>query len=199
METLATNSLRATSWLDQWLSAIGKMVDKATHPDLMDMLISGGKSLRYVCQQESALWAEIILKRRDAALANPVPLTEEEKTKLRNSPILTSDFLFSPELSAEITEECKGRKQETFFESVVSLAKSSSSKKTTTKPMGPRKQNRRKKAVVHGAQQQQQRDPQVATTSSESRPFQGNSPKTAAKPQGVAGKSRGRGRGRGRN
>ena len=125
METLASNSLRATSWLDQWLSAIGKMVDKTTHPDLMEMLISGGKSLRYVCQQETELWAEIVLKRRDAALANPVPLTEQEKSKLRNSPMLTSDFLFSPELSAEITEERKSRKQETFLDSVVSLARSS--------------------------------------------------------------------------
>ena len=38
------NSLRATSWLDQWLSALGKMVNKETHPELMEMLVSGGKS-----------------------------------------------------------------------------------------------------------------------------------------------------------
>ena len=55
METLAMNSLRAISWLDQWLSALGKMVSKDTHPELMEMLLSGGKSLQYVCQQETAL------------------------------------------------------------------------------------------------------------------------------------------------
>ena len=64
METLAMNSLRATFWLDQWLSALGKMVDKEKHPKLMEMLVSGGKSLRHVCQQETALWAEIILKKK---------------------------------------------------------------------------------------------------------------------------------------
>ena len=79
------NSMRATSWLDQWLSTLGKMVDKETHPELMEMLLSGGKSLRYVCQQETALWVEILLKRRDAALSNPIPLTEDERTKLKNS------------------------------------------------------------------------------------------------------------------
>ena len=68
METLAMNSMRATSWLGQWLSALGKMVDRETHLELMEMLLSGGKSLRYVCQQETALWVEILLKRRDAAL-----------------------------------------------------------------------------------------------------------------------------------
>ena len=103
------NSLRATSWLDQWLSAIGKKVYRNTHPELMEMLVSGGKLLRFVCQQETALWAEIILKRKDAALSNLVPLTEDEKAKLRNSPLLSSNFLFSPELSAEIVEDRRGR------------------------------------------------------------------------------------------
>ena len=62
---------------------------------------------------------EIILKRRDAVLSNPVPLAEDERTKLRNSLILSSDFLFSPELAAEIVEDQKGRKQLLFMDSVV--------------------------------------------------------------------------------
>ena len=197
METLAMNSLRATSWMDQWLSALGKMIDKVKQPQVMEMLVSGGKSLRYICQQETALWAEVILKRRDAALSNPVPLSDEERTKLRNSPLLTSDFLFSPELSAEILEERKGRRQESFMDSVVALAKSSSSKKASQQQQpGAQRQKKKKKASSKG--QQQQQAPVGPAPPVEPRPFHGKAPKASAPAQGPAGKPKGRGRGRGR-
>ena len=84
------------------------------------------------------------------------------------------------------------------MDSVVSLAKSSSSKRSSGKVAGPCKQPKKKQAVSRVNQQQSQ-DPQGAGPSAETRPFQGKSPKTPAKPQGFAGKSRGHGRGHGRN
>ena len=190
------SSLKATSWLDHWLSAFGKMIDGEKQPEVMEMLVSGGKSLRYVCQQEMALWTEILLKRRDAALSNPVPLAEDEKSKLRNSPIFSSDFLFSPDIIGEIGKERKGRRQENFMDSVVSLAKSSSSRKSA--PGAKPRKAKKKKRLQRGNQQQQTQEPQPGT-SAEPQPFQGNNPKAPAKSQGFSGKSRGRGCGRDRN
>ena len=198
MESLAMNSLRATSWMDQWLSALGKMIDRERHPNQMEMLLSGGKSLRYICQQQTALWAEIILKRRDAALSNPVPLTEEEKAKLRNSPLLSSDFLFSPELSREIVEERKRRRQESFLDSVVSLAKASSSRKVQGRQQQPGLHPKRKKKKSSPQGQPQQGQASNLAQTSDNRPFLGKTAKPPANAQGSAGKPKGRGRGRGR-
>ena len=79
------------------------------------------------------------------------------------------------------------------MDSVVSLARSSSSKKTFWSL-----QTAEKEEASSGLQQLQSQDPQGDGPSTDSWPFHGKSPKTPAKPQGFAGKSRGRGRDCGR-
>ena len=97
-DSLSSNILQATSWLDHGLVTVGKLLGSKISQDLKDLLISSAKSLQFLCNNAATLWVSLLLKKRDAALAMaPKFIPHKEKLELRNAKFLGSDLLFPRE------------------------------------------------------------------------------------------------------
>ena len=91
-------------------------------PDQRQLLVSGGKAVRFICTQTSSLWANAILKRRDAALAGIRSVSSEEKNALRNAPFHESPFLFPTDLIDQVRSARDAKDKSSFMGNVAKLA-----------------------------------------------------------------------------
>ena len=163
VESLAGNSLLASSWLDHWLDAVDQLVGDTAPQELKDMIGSGGKAIRFIASQSASLWASSLLMRRDAVLSGIRSLPQGQRQRLRTAPVLGSSSLFPDQLVRDMTEERRSRHNVSLFANVAKLADSAhkvvqnqaaaSSAPSSSGYSGYRK-NKKKKAATHQAKGQ---------------------------------------------
>ena len=103
LESTAMATLQAVSWLDRWSLAVSQIASSASanlppqeQATLRRLMLSGGKTVSFLAHQSANLWANLVLKRRDAVLSRITRVVGAESAlQLRNGPLLGSPYLFA--------------------------------------------------------------------------------------------------------
>ena len=105
LESTAMAAFQAVSWLDLWSLTISKVAAGSGSSALEDdasfrrLCQSGGRAISYLAHQTANLWANLVLRRRDAVLTRVTKgAGREAALGLRNGPIRSSPALFPGEM-----------------------------------------------------------------------------------------------------
>ena len=123
MEAVARSIVEATSWMDWWTCALRSLAMKSIDDGwlVLRMSLAGARCQFLVAKTASTLWANIILKRRDAVLANV-----KDSMDLRNSFISTGDELFPNDVLQQAVEKSSKIVHDEAIHKAVTLDKPSS-------------------------------------------------------------------------
>ncbi|XP_068219759.1 neurofilament heavy polypeptide-like [Palaemon carinicauda] len=120
-EKVAKCAMQATSWLDIWLGSLGILLrsedlsKESTRKALETFLLSGTRTIEFLAHQVSNLWANSILKRRDAVSERfNTKVSSNEVSKLRHSSILGSS-LFEPKDVEQAAERWRKSNQDSLL------------------------------------------------------------------------------------
>ena len=191
-ESLTSCLINGISWLDHWVNTIGTRFLPHCNEDDTLLLNSGCKVVRFLCHNATALYTDVVLKRRDGVLSGAKSsLPFEERSRLRNTQVFETDDLFPAERILDAIARKKKVSQENLLSQVSRIAINSSSKGPSSRPPSSAVSAKKKQKKFH-------RGPATGTSSS--------SPLNAPRGQqsfrgghGYRGKKSARGRGRGRN
>ena len=196
MESMAMNTIQAASWMDHWLYAVMQVLGDSVPQDTTDLLLSGGRTLTYICNQASALWTTSVLKRRDAALGGSMPLSAKEKQALRNSSLLDSEYLFPAEKVSEVGCSRKAKQESSFMGNVAKLA-SNSQKASYRPPQSQSSSSGQKRKRTPAPQPPKANKGGQASALPSSSPAQTKKGGQSFQGQGTPRRGKGKGKGRG--
>ena len=191
-ETLSQSAIDAASWLDHWLVTVATKMGEGISSEMKELLLSGGRTVRFICTQSAYLWTAALLKRRDAVLSG-AKVSPEEKLALRNSGFLADPDLFPTELVQSLAEARETKQATSFMGDVAKLAASAqkSAKRPAPAPSTSSAPKRKKKVFPpstksKGAPQggQKQRPPAAKKGKSFRGQGSGNGPKGKGKGSG---------------
>ena len=112
LESGASFACNASSWLDHWFTAFGRLALDPTRDEatIRRMLTSGGMGLSYISDMVNTLWFNLRLKRRDAVLgAVHSECSPEDLSMLRNGSFDDSGRLFPEEAVRDVIEASRSR------------------------------------------------------------------------------------------
>ncbi|XP_064114498.1 uncharacterized protein LOC135220858 [Macrobrachium nipponense] len=152
LEATASSVFQAASWLDLWSTAVAKIASSEATRKVVDeplfirLLQSGSKAIAYLTNVSANVWANILLMRRDAALARlSCNVDLDSLLAMRNGDILESQLLL-PEV---LLEEAIDRRRMDTNDRLVQQAVRKTSNSQTTPLEGRQQQMSRKKTVRH--------------------------------------------------
>ena len=108
MEAALRSIVEATSWMDWWTYAMKSLSLKSTDDTrlLRRFSMATARCQLLVVKTASTLWANVILKRRDAVLAKVKDaMSFESYNDLRNSKILSGEELFPADVLEKAIEK----------------------------------------------------------------------------------------------